>query len=154
VKEKAAPAVEEPKSLLAVPVEMATIPEASAPAQATESLLNAAPPADAAKVESTTVEPAPAIVQAAPVESGVGQQPNEPLPPTELPVKAPSYEPSSGMVFDRKMRFGTEETEPVAAPAVIEPRAGNKVRQNQKIYRKKELPDFLTGCWKNRFLIF
>jgi len=142
VKEKAAPAVEEPKSLLAVPVEMATIPEAPAPAPAAESLLNAAPPADAARVEPATVESAPAIVQAAPAEPVVGQQPNEPLPPTELPVKAPSYEPSSGMVFDRKMRFGTEEAETVATPTAVEPRAGNKVPPKPKDLPEEGTPGF------------
>ena len=139
-KEKAVPATEEPKSLLAVPVEMATTPEAPAPA--VESLLNATPLVDAAKVESTTVEPAPAIVQVAPVEPVVVQQPNEPLPPTELPVKVPSYEPSSGMVFDRKMRFGTEEAESVAAPAAIEPRAGNKVPPKPKDLPEEGTPGF------------
>lgn len=136
VKENAAPAAEEPKSLLAVPIEVPA--PVGVPAPATEPLLNVAPPADAVRVESVVVEPvAPKVVPAEVVE----QRFNEPAP-AELPVKAPAYEPPSGMLFDRKIRFGIEETEPVAAPAVVEPRAGNKVPPKPKDLPEEGTPGF------------
>lgn len=138
VKEEAAPApaVEEPKSLLAVPLEVPALVETPAPVPVVEPQLNAAPPADTVKVEP--VVPEPATVKAAPAEV-VEQHFNEPVP-AESPVKTPAYEPTSGMQFDKKIRFGLEEAEP--APAAAESRAGNKVAPQPKELPQESDPSF------------
>lgn len=135
VKEEAAPApaVDEPKSLLAVPLEVPALVDTPAPAPVAEPQLNAAPPADTVKVE-----PVAPTVKAAPAEV-VEQRLNEPVP-AESPVKTPAYEPTSGMQFDKKIRFGLEEAEP--APAAAESRAGNKVAPQPKELPQESDPSF------------
>jgi outer membrane protein assembly factor BamE len=106
-------AQEEEKSILVVPIEV----PAAAPT-ATESL----------EVPATL---APSVVPA------VETQPAQISPPEVKPAAAPApvadpaesqvYDPSSGMQFDRKLQSEAEGTEATAKPAVVEPRAGNKV---------------------------
>lgn len=61
----------------------------------------------------------------------------------QLPsVKTPAYEPSSGMVFDEKLRVAPEEVAPVAKPAVTEARSGNKVLPKPKDLPEEDSPSF------------
>lgn len=127
-----APAAEEPKSLLAVPIQVPAVTESPAvtPSAAEVPKVDAAPieavapvvvpPAVAAEPQS--VEPAPVSAQpaAAPVSA-------------ESPAQSQSYDSSSGMQFDRKLRLEAEEAdEPAPQPAVTQPRAGNKVPPTPK----------------------
>lgn len=117
-----------PKSLLAVPIDTmpleSTVAEPVAPSVA-----------ESAAVESaTSAEPVPAVEAAPVVVAPVLPEPEAPVPPAEvLPTEAPiqpvPYESTSGMLFDRALKFEPEGTSPsVAGPAPKvkpEPRAGN-----------------------------
>ena len=131
-----APVAEEPKSLLAVPIEVPAVTESPAATASAPEVPASLSPVEAPKVEVAPIEAvAPVVVpSAAPVESPqvepapVRAKPVEAPAPLELPVQSQTYDSSSGMQFDRKLRLETEE----AAPTVTQPRAGNKVPPTPK----------------------
>lgn len=134
------PAVDEPKSLLAVPIEVPGISDgvtsapAVAPALAEPPL--SPPPVEAPKAETVPVETVmPSAEPAAKIQPTVEPtvQPIapvaiEPAPapvPVEQPAQTPTYESSSGMQFDKKLRLEVEEDAPPPQPAV-QSRTGKK----------------------------
>ncbi len=122
------PPAEEPKLLLAVPIE---VTPAAAVLPNTPSVA-ATPVVEVPKVDAV-VAAEPLVAQAGPVE-----KPLEVLPATEAapaPVKSLAYESSAGMVFDKNLRYVPEEPEPAVKPVVEAPRAGNK-----EVPKPKELP--------------
>lgn len=123
-KEEAKP--EEQKSILAVPLE-ATPANEIAPVEATPA--QAAPVNDAKPTEVAPVaEPAPATTpqQVAPAVAEPASEAPTVTEPAAEPIKAPAYEPSSGMLFDRNLQSAPEEVAPEVKPAPPAPRAGNK----------------------------
>lgn len=80
----------------------------------------------AAPLVTIPVVPAPAVAPA--VDSSA--QPAEITLPTQektpLQEKAPMYESSSGMRFDRTLKFAVDEAEPAVSPKALAPRVGNK----------------------------
>ncbi|HSH53403.1 MAG TPA: outer membrane protein assembly factor BamE [Methylotenera sp.] len=113
--------IEEPKSLLVVPVEQMAVPETpvvntppaepavTAPAPVVEPPKAESAPAEQAKVEKAPVsEPAPESV------------------PESQPENAPPFESTSGMQFDKNLKLGPEEVAVEPKPVVAAPRAGNK----------------------------
>ncbi len=137
---EAASAAEEPKSLLAVPIQ---VPDVTGGAAVTPSATEVpASPAsvDAPKVEAAPIEAvAPVVVPAVAAEpqsvepAPVSAQPAAAPAPAEPPAQSQSYDSSSGMQFDRKLRLEAEEAdEPAPQPAVTQPRAGNKVPPTPK----------------------
>lgn len=118
---------EEPKSVLAIPLEAApliTAPAVAAPASAA-SAVDVAPKVDIAPAEAVvSVEKPLVVVQPAVVE-----------PATEPVVKAAGYDSPSGMIFDRNLRSVPEEIAAVVTVEAVAPRAGNKV-----VPKPKELP--------------
>ncbi|HSI37933.1 MAG TPA: outer membrane protein assembly factor BamE [Methylotenera sp.] len=105
--------IEEPKSLLVVPVEQMAVPETP--------VVNT-PPAEPAV--------APVVVEPAKAESAPAEQAKvEPAPvsvPEPQPENAPPYESGSGMQFDRNLKLAPEEVAVEPKPVVAAPRAGNK----------------------------
>lgn len=124
---------EEPKSILAIPVE-STLPVAAVteavPVATPEAVADGAVPVvEAVKVEvAKTVEPVPA--DTAPVA-----------------VKAPVYESASGMIFDRNLRSLPPEPEPEIKAEVAAPRIGNK-----EIPKPKALPAESDASFFDRML--
>lgn len=138
---EAAPAAEEPKSLLAVPIQVPDVTESPAVKPSAPEVPASPASVDAPKVEAAPIEAvAPAVVpsvvpaESQSVESApVRAKPAEATAPLEPPVQSQSYDSSSGMQFDRKLRLETEEAdEPAPQPAVTQPRAGNKVPPTPK----------------------
>jgi outer membrane protein assembly factor BamE len=127
-----APAVEEPKSLLAVPIQVPAVTESPA---ATPSAAEV-PKVDAAPIEAVAPVVVPPAVAAEPqsVEPApVSAQPAAAPAPAVPPAQSQPYDSSSGMQFDRKLRLEAEEAdEPAPQPAVTQPRAGNKVPPTPK----------------------
>lgn len=145
--------VEEPKSLLAVPIEVPAALDAPVVAPAVpETPVVPETPAGAAPVVEVEPAPAkaavPAIAPAAPepaeskVPSPVIVAP-EASAPVVAPARSQAYDSSSGMQFDRKLQLETEEAE----PAVVQPRAGNKVPPTPK-----ELPEEGSTSYFDRIL--
>lgn len=125
---------EEPKSILAIPVESA-LPAVAAVAEAQPVIVPEAvaervvPVVEAEKVEVTKkVEPIPADV--APVT-----------------IKAPVYESPSGMIFDRNLRYLPPEPESEIKAEVAAPRIGNK-----EIPKPKALPPENDASFFDRML--
>jgi outer membrane protein assembly factor BamE len=124
------PVVEEPKSLLAVPIE---VPAVVAPAPEV--------PASSAPMDAVApvAVPAAVVVEPQPAEaSQVEAKPVEAPAPVEQPAQPQSSGSSSGMQFDRKLQLEADEaekTESSTKPAA-QPRAGNKVPPTPK-----ELPE-------------
>jgi outer membrane protein assembly factor BamE len=127
-------------SALAVPLEVSPALEAAdtpsllAPIVVPEAtpLLPAATPALMAVplvVPMPTVEPA---VDSVAAPAAVPVPALEKTPP---PEKEPVYESSSGMRFDRTLKFSIDEAEPVVTPKTVAPRVGNKT-----VPSPKELP--------------
>ncbi len=124
--------VQEPKSLLAVPIEVPAVVDNPAAAPLVPEAPASAAPVDASKQEAAPVEPvAPAVVPAAvatesqpaetlPIETTPAVSPAPVTPaPVERPAKPDVSGTSSGMQFDKKLRIENEPAE--------QPRAGNKV---------------------------
>ena len=163
---KEAPAADEPKSLLAVPIAMPAVSDApvrtdtakpateAAPAPAIIEVLPSEPEAAkshspaAAKAGGLTPESdvAREIRSSEPVSPKASAEPAE-SSPTVPPSDAQRYQSSSGMVFDRKMQSGVEEPEPVTEPISAGPRTGNK-----EIPKPKELPQESDPSFFDRML--
>jgi len=134
------PAVEEPKSLLAVPIAVPAVTDSPAAVPLVPEVPASSTPVDAAKVESAPIEAvAPVVVPAAiaaepqPAEvSPVEAKPSEAPAPVEPPAKSRPYGSSSGMQFDRKLQLDAEEAVSSPKPAAKQPRAGNKVPPTPK----------------------
>lgn len=128
------PVEEEPKSILAVPLEVPVAPvEEGAVVQpaAEDSILSApvtAAPATAVATEvQTQTQPVVEAVGAnvavvAPVEVAV-QEPSAPLADVKF------YESTAGMIFDRKLRSVPEE----AAPEVVAQNSGTQVMEDKDV---------------------
>jgi len=131
--------VEEPKSILAVPLEVPALADAPVVAPVAESPQQVTPAVEAVKVEPEPVVTAPpAPVQ---VEQAVEARPAAPvaMEPAEPPAKSPYYQSPSGMQFDRQLQFELEE-EP--KPAAVGPRSGNKVAPKPKELPQESDPSF------------
>ena len=131
--------VEEPKSLLAVPIEVPAVTDSPA------SLVPEAPassaPADTPRVESTPIEavvPAAVAAEPQPAEaSPVQAKPAEAPAPVGQPAQPQSSGSSSGMQFDKKLQLEADDAKSSVKPVVTEPpvenaRAGNKVPPTPK----------------------
>lgn len=120
--------VDEPRSILAIPVEAAPIeaPAVVEAAQPTPSEVAAVAPV----VEATKAAAVPASVEAASVDTA------------PVAVKAPVYESSAGMIFDRNLRFALQEPEPEVKAVVAVPRAGNKEIPKPKALPAESEPGF------------
>ena len=135
-----APAVEEPKSLLAVPIEVPAVADTPVATPLVPEAPASTAPVDTPKPESAPTEAvAPVVVPAAvaaepqPVETApVAVTPAESPAPLEQPAKPEGYGSPSGMQFDKKLRLEPEEVESTPQPAVAQPRAGNKVPPTPK----------------------
>jgi outer membrane protein assembly factor BamE len=57
-------------------------------------------------------------------------------------VKAPVYESSSGMIFDRNLRYIPDEPEPEVKAVEATPRVGNKEIPNPKALPPESEPSF------------
>ncbi len=135
---------EEQKSILAVPLETApaeSSPALATPAAAPEPVVETPPVAEPAKSPkpSPSNTPQQAPKDAAPTpEVEVSPAANEPI---AEPAKAAEYEPSSGMLFDKSLKFEPEETTTVkAAPPA--PRVGNKTPPPPKDLPPESSPSF------------
>jgi outer membrane protein assembly factor BamE len=123
-KSQEATAVEEQKSLLAVPIE---VPVESAPVvmpKVESAPLETVAPA-AIAVEPQPVEITPMEAKPAEAQTSVEQ------PPVNQPVEPQPYDSSSGMQFDKKMELDADKaitsTEPVVSkPSSLSPRSENK----------------------------
>lgn len=138
---------EEPKSLLAIPLE--ATPLNAAPADATPVIVApvvaSAPPA----LPNATTVASPAVIDAsksdiAPAEQALASPDSVEKPvvaiqpvaePIPVPAKVPVYESSSGMIFDKNLRSVPDEPETVVKAEAVAPRVGNKV-----IPKPKDLP--------------
>ena len=139
-KEEAKP--EEQKSILAIPLEAAPANE-MAPVEATPAA--AVPSTNAKPIEVAPVaEPAPTATpkQAAPAVAEPAPEAPAVAEPASEPVKAPVYEPSSGMLFDRNLQSAPEEVAPEVKPAPPAPRAGNKTPPPPKDLPPEGSPSF------------
>lgn len=138
VNDNAASVVEEPKSLLAMPIEVAPVDAPASAAQAVAPVVDAPQPAVAATEVAQPVAPvSESVREVVPAET----KPAEAVPaPAEAPVKAPYYQSESGMQFDRKLRFEVEQDESVPLPAG--PRTGNKVAPKPKELPQESDPSF------------
>jgi len=136
-----ASAMEEPKSILAVPLEAAPViaappVEVVQPAIPGVSIASSAPVIEAPKAEAPIVEPPseamlPKVTEPAPVADV-----------TPDAAKVPVYASASGMIFDRNLRFVPEElAQPVKAAEVL-PRAGNKEIPQPKALPAENEPGF------------
>ena len=127
-----APVVEEPKSLLAVPIEVPAVVDSPAAAPLV--------PEDTPKVESTQIEavvPAAVAAEPPPPEaSSVEAKPTEAPAPVGQSAQPQSSGSSSGMQFDKKLQSEAEEAESSAKPTAAQPRVRNKVPPTPK-----ELPE-------------
>lgn len=147
--EQNAPAAEESRSILSVPMEVPTAPTDGAPSDSAPSEtapVEAAPESSAAPA-ATTPELAP---ETAPADSAPNAAPpasvNEPSAPP-----AP-YEPASGMQFDRNLNLDSQarpveqaqpvERAPVENKPAPAPRAGNKDVPAPKDLPAEGEPDF------------
>jgi outer membrane protein assembly factor BamE len=132
-----APVVEEPKSLLAVPIEVPAVVDS--PAAAPEVPASPAP-VDVPKVESTQIEavvPAAVAAEPPPAEAGsVEAKPTEAPAPVGRPAQPQPSGSSSGMQFDKKLQSEVEGDESTEKPAAVQPRTRNKVPPTPK-----ELPE-------------
>ena len=153
VNDNATPVAEEPKSLLAVPVEAAPVEPPAVAAQAPVAAVpqTAAPAPKVAQpvapVSESVKELAPVKAQpvvAAPAAIAPEAKPAEAAPvtaaPVEAPVKAPSYQSESGMQFDRQLQTEVEQDAPAPLPAG--PRSGNKVAPKPKELPQESDPSF------------
>jgi outer membrane protein assembly factor BamE len=140
------PVVEEPKSLLAVPIEVPAVADSPAVVAPAPDVPASSAPVDVPKVESAPIDavapvavPAAVVVEPQPAEaSQVEAKPVEAPAPVEQPAQPQSSGSSSGMQFDRKLQLEADEaekTESSTKPAA-QPRAGNKVPPTPK-----ELPE-------------
>lgn len=123
------------RSMLAVPLDVPTAPVAAANAVAVpvEAVVEASPAVVAPSSESVVSSEVEFVKE--PVAEAVASAAEVPvaLPPVvELPVNSPSYEPSSGMVFDRQLRSLPEEVEPEVIAEIPTTRVGNKVTPTPK----------------------
>jgi len=125
------------KSMLAVPLDVPIAP-AAAPVEAVAEVSQAVvAPSNEPAVSSEVVKEPVAETVAPSVESPVA------LPPVvELPVNSPSYESSSGMVFDRQLRSLPEEVEPEVVAEIPTTRVGNKVTPTPKGVPQESEPSF------------
>lgn len=137
VNDNTPPVAEEPKSLLAVPIEAPPVEIPAAATQATVPVVDVPQPAAPA---------AEAVQSVAPVSEPVRElAPAEALPvmpaaaPLESPAKAPYYQSESGMQFDRQLQTEVEE-EPAQLPSG--PRSGNKVAPKPKELPQENDPSF------------
>jgi len=151
-----APAAEEPKSLLAVPIEApatADSPAAAVPATEMPASPQQVEADKSAPVEAIPAATAPAVEAppaAAPMEANIAEPATvapAAIAPEEPAAKSPAYDSSSGMRFDRKLQVETEEAAPAAAPAPAQSRAGNKVPP-----APKELPEEGSATFFDRML--
>lgn len=153
-KPEPAPAVEEPKSILAVPIEVPAQTETPAAAPVAPQALEAPAdtlPADTPKAEPAAVEVvAPAAVPAAESQPArpmtVETRPESTPASAEQPAKSQAYDSSSGMKFDRKLRLETEPEEAEPLP-VVQTRTGKK---EQPV--PKELPQEAEPSMFDRIL--
>lgn len=152
---------EEQKSILAVPMETPVEPAApqATPLQAapvetspTETPAQMAPSNETkpAEADSTNkVAPAPEPIPEAVIPPPPAPVVTEPAPeapaatePAPEPSKAPPYEPSSGMLFDRNLKSAPEDVAPEVKPAPPAPRAGNKTPPPPKDLPPEGSPSF------------
>ena len=149
------PVVEEPKSLLAVPIAVPAADDSPAAAPLVPEVPTSSTPVDAAKVESAPIEAAVPVVVPAETAgepepakaSPVKAKPAEAPAKLEPPAKSQAYDSSSGMQFDRKLQLEVEGAESSPKPAVAQPRAGNKVPP-----APKELPEESDPSYFDRIL--
>jgi len=122
--EKARPAT---PSIVAVPLE---VQPALEPAAAATVIPDAAPLATTPAAPLVTIPAAPSVTtpavdSAAAAEIAAPTQEKTPLQ-EKAAMKAPMYESSSGMRFDRTLQFAVDEAEPAVSPKALAPRVGNK----------------------------
>lgn len=128
---KEAPAAaDEPKSMLAVPLDM--VPAAEVPALAAPVVVAPVEAAPAAAVPEPAVPPKP-------VTPKVESTPAATVPPVQEPVKAAAPESPSGMQLDKALQATPEESAPEAKVA---PRAGNKTIPQPKDLPEENSPGF------------
>jgi outer membrane protein assembly factor BamE len=122
------PAAEEPKSLLAVPIEVPVVADTPVATPLVPEAPASTAPVDTPKPESAPTEAlAPAPAAAAVEPQSVETVPAESHVPQVQPAKPEGYGSPSGMQFDRKLRLQAEEVEPAPQPEAAQARAGNKV---------------------------
>lgn len=134
--------VEEPKSILAVPIE--TAPVAAPAVELVQPVLPSAPAEvvpviEAPKAAPVTVEQsvvAPAVVESAQIDSAPVAE------SAPAPARVPVYESASGMIFDRNLRYLPPEPEPEVKAAAAALRAGNKVAPKPKELPSENEPGF------------
>lgn len=120
---KEAPAAaDEPKSMLAVPLEMVPASAAVAPAEV----------APVAVVPEPVTPPEPVIPKVEPTPAATA-------PPVREPVKTPTPESPSGMQLDKDLKATPEESAPEVKVA---PRAGNKTIPQPKDLPEESSPSF------------
>lgn len=124
VGENPAPASEEVKSVLVVPVEMIAAPESAAVV-----------PVQPQPVEAKVV--APNVVETKSIDLKPSENKVERAPEPVAP-----FEPSLGMQFDRSIRHVPDVAEPEAKAAVVAPRAGNKAPPKPKDLPAEGTPGF------------
>jgi len=146
-KENITPVDDSAKPLMAVPIEI--LPTVESPA------IIAAPPAVApAELEVSPIND----IKEKEIVPAVVAQPTPPPPPPVIPVveqpeavvsgampeakESTAYHSPSEMQFDRTLRFAPEDVEPLAAPDVIVPRAGNKTIPKPKDLPAENSPSF------------
>lgn len=123
---------EKSNSLLAVPIEVAPI----VAAPAVEMIQSDAPTASATSANVVVPADQATALQAPVVEPG-------PVANMEqAAVKVPVYESSSGMIFDRNLRYIPDEPEPEVKAVEATPRAGNKEIPNPKALPPESEPSF------------
>jgi outer membrane protein assembly factor BamE len=131
--------VAESNSMLAVPIEVAPIVAApavemmqsDAPAASATSANVVAPADQVTHVESVIAAVQTPVVEAGPVANM-----------EQTAVKAPVYESSSGMIFDRNLRYIPDEPEPEVKAVEATPRVGNKEIPNPKALPPESEPSF------------
>ena len=138
VNDNTPPVAEEPKSLLAVPIEAAPVEIPAAATQANVPVVDvpqpAAPAAEAVQSAAPVSEPVRELVPAAaatvmPVAAA----------PLESPATAPYYQSESGMQFDRQLQTEVEEE---SAQLPSGPRSGSKVAPKPKELPQENDPSF------------
>jgi outer membrane protein assembly factor BamE len=123
------PLAEEPKSLLAVPIEL---PANSAPT-------------DEPKVESAPIEAVVPAATATEPDSAEGSpvkaKPAAVTAPVEQPANAQPYDSSSGMQFDKKLQSEADEAKSAPKSATTQPSAESQRKGNNESPTPKDLPD-------------
>lgn len=126
--------VEEPKSMLAVPLNVPPASESPAATVLPESA--AVEPVIVAPVvvEPVNPEPTRSLPAATPVEALPMQAPSTQALPTQMPPTPPAYDSPSGMIFDRGIKLNPEDinVKPNADSQNSTLRTGNKTAPKPK----------------------